>query len=883
MDQGVTHTMTEQTPKLNNRKRLAIVVSVVLAVALALSGTFAWVSLGERVMNRAGGEPGPAGGRLHDDFEKVDTSDWSEGFTANKDIYAENFETAANDGRDIFVRLKLYEYLEIGEGALQEPLMDDPNNPGTLIDNPAYTERVAKSLIDGAMREDVETWAPRVPGIDIASDQFRNRWNWTQGGSKTFMPTFNKDNHSQEADIKGDALDLNALSGNEPVNTTRPGEANAYATEAGLHDYFETNATHTAPEKYWDEEADNGAGGTGAHAIAPAGEEATHTSTPTIDGGVITMEQWKQAPHSSKPGNFWVVDTDGWCYWANPLAPETATGLLLNSITLQGEPDDEWFYAIYVKSQMATAGDWTAEGEGGGFYAEAGEEPSEDAQNLLNIITGRLPKVVAIYLDKTLAAVNVDGTLSLSVVDVVLENTNDPAYKAVTWSINPSVGTRFSSNGVFTPSGQDAGKWYTIRATSVKDTSVYGECKVYVPEATQGVLEGADGNVYLYHVDNNDNTYQQVKPDGTLGPLICPVEVGKPGAPTDRPVSVIGGGHYLDTGDGKNYYAAGPDGLLGTTDDVMMYDSGGGVMLPSQDKIEIVVGPATLEVDKGATLVMTATATFNGENVTSGVRWVLVGSYATGTSISGSGGSATLVVDADEVSPTAIVRVYHQGTNGEGGGVTGATNGTTKDVAVTIKSGPAVGEEFTDNKGVTWKVLTQEGNKKLIMTKNAYGSGTLYNATGGWTHLDASGNSLKNALQTWYTSTAGTDIKAKAVPYVTPLADYRSAYNTPAAFNAAENQAAGYSHPQASGTVTANGSNAIFVLSVSEAHQYLGAAEAGKRAYDASSTTSARLWWLRSPGLSSSNVAYVSTGGGISYADASRSSVGFRPALWIQG
>jgi hypothetical protein len=877
----------KRTSKLNNRKRVAIVVSVVLTMALAFSGTYAWVSLNEAAINRAIGTSGPAGGRLHDDFEVVD--EWRQNRTANKDIYVENYEPAEK-GRDVFVRLKLYEYMEIGLGALENPLMDDPSNPGTLIPNPNYATRAAKSLIDGADRDDVTTWSPRVPGANIDSDRFRNLWNWTQGGSKAYMPTFNKDNNSKEADIKGDAIDPNALQPGEVMNATKRDGSREYAHDsdpatpgapaAGEHGYFETVATWDAPEKSWDAEADNGTGGKGVHVMGATDE--THTAKRTQGATVITMEQWKSTPYNGKPGDFWVIDTDGWCYWANPVAPETATGLLLDNITLQGEPDGDWYYGVYVKSQMATANDWAAEGESGGFYNEAGEEPSADAENLLSIITGRVPKVLGVYLDKNLAAVNVNGTLSLNVVDVLLENTNDPAWKAVTWSISPSVGSRFSANGVFTPSGQDASKWFTIRATSVKDPSVYAECKVYVPAATQGVLEGADGNVYLYHVDNNDNTYQQVKPDGTLGPLVCPVEVGKPGMPSDRLVAVIGGGNYLDSGDGKNYYAAGSDGLLGTADDVLVYNSGGGVMVPSQGKIEIVVGPATLSVMKGQTLAMTAFATFNGDNVTGGVGWALVGNYATGTYISGSGANATLTVDANE-GATITVRVYHEGTNGEGGGATGATNDTTKDVTVTVKGIPPVAGEYTDNKGVQWIVLAQEGDKKLIMTKYIYGIGTQYNVANTWNHLDTSGNNLKSTLQTWYTGTVGAEIKARAVPYARPLSDYRTDYNTPAIFSAAENQPAGLSHPATSGSAAANGSNTIFVLSISEANQYLGATAAAKIAYDASSTATARGWWLRSPGSTASYVASVYYSGVVNNGNANDAVRGFRPALWVQG
>jgi hypothetical protein len=854
--------MSDQKIQLNNRKRVALVVSAVLAAALVLGGTFAWQSLNTRGVYDATGEPGPAGGRLHHDGEVMGSDngsiDWVTNVTGNNDIYVENYESAEG-GRSVFVRLKMYEYMESGPGATIGP------------DEPGYETRVAEPLIDGTVRDDLSTWTPRLPIADIASDQFRNRWSWTMGGQKTYMPTFNKDNHSEETDVKGAAIDPNTLPVDEPANTTKIDGAYAYHADAGKHDYFDTTATWEATEKTWD--SDNN-----LHALGT--DPQTHTAKTTENANVISMEQWKQAPYNGKPGNFWVSDSDGWYYWGNPIAPQTATGLLLDSITLQGEPDDGWYYGLYVRSQMATAGDWTAEGIGGGFYAEPGEEPSPDAENLMYVITGRLPKVLAIYLDKTTAAVNVDGTLSLKVVDVLTENTNDSAWKAVTWSINPSVGTRFSSNGVFSPSGQDASKWFTIRATSVKDPAVYAECKVYVPATTQGVLEGADGNVYMYHVDNNDNTYQQVLPDGTLGLLICPVEVGKPGLPSDRPVTVIGGGHYLDTGDGKNYYAAGADGLLGTADDVLMYDSGGGVMVPSQDKIEIVVGPASLSVAKGATLAMTAVATFNGDDVTGGVGWTLVGNYATGTSISGTGANATLTVGASE-GATITVRVYHEGSNGEDGGATGATNGTTKDVTVRVNSSPAanvaVGGEFTDNNGVVWKVLAKENGHSLIITKYIYGRGTSYKNSP-WIYLDTAGNNLKSALQTFYTSTVGGDIKKVTVPYQSPLPDVRL---TQGGYSSTENGSAGYSHPATSGTATANGSNAIFVLSISEANQYF-ANNSSRIAAGVSDGTTKGPWLLRSPGSTGDSWPYVRDMGAINQV-VYTTVFGYRPCLWVQG
>ena len=57
------------------RKKTAAVVATVMAVVLALTGTFAWQSISQTAMNETTGEVNP-GGRLHDDFDG-----------RNKDVY----------------------------------------------------------------------------------------------------------------------------------------------------------------------------------------------------------------------------------------------------------------------------------------------------------------------------------------------------------------------------------------------------------------------------------------------------------------------------------------------------------------------------------------------------------------------------------------------------------------------------------------------------------------------------------------------------------------------------------------------------------------------------------------------------------------------------
>ena len=208
--------------RFKGRRRAAAALACVLAVAILLGGTYAWMSVNQQGLNIATGAPGAAGGRLHDDYEKFDDDEthtdykvWAQGVTANKDIYVENYEDPVT-GRNIFVRVKLYEFMETGPGAHQGPFLADG-----VTANPAYAPT---PLIAGTVRDDLDTWIP-VSYASGASNRFRNIFTWERGGGKTFMPTFNMNNHSNETDISGAAIDPQF-----PLNTT------LYLNKTGLHD-----------------------------------------------------------------------------------------------------------------------------------------------------------------------------------------------------------------------------------------------------------------------------------------------------------------------------------------------------------------------------------------------------------------------------------------------------------------------------------------------------------------------------------------------------------------------------------------------------------------------------------------------------------------------
>ncbi|MDR2648311.1 MAG: Ig-like domain-containing protein [Clostridiales bacterium] len=73
----------------------------------------------------------------------------------------------------------------------------------------------------------------------------------------------------------------------------------------------------------------------------------------TLDAIVLTMRQWKDI--GCPIGECWVIDTDGWAYWAAPLQPRTATGLLLSAVSRTDvRIEDEYYYGIDIWAQTAT-------------------------------------------------------------------------------------------------------------------------------------------------------------------------------------------------------------------------------------------------------------------------------------------------------------------------------------------------------------------------------------------------------------------------------------------------------------------------------------------------------------------------------------------------
>ena len=375
------------------KKRTSAAIAVIVALAVMLSGTLAWQSISQRAQNLMTTQPNP-GGRLHDDFS---------GPGGTKDVYVENYGT-----QDIYARVRLDEYMEVGDGAGKYTSTTGTDGTTTITKSAGNQ---AESLVYGATYEDETTWTTHIPGesdlcagaeqeFTDSDETFHKYWKWSFGGSTTYMPTFNKDNTSLTADING------TYEGEEGT-TGRYDDYVDYNTEA----YKTTGKTDTAtyaPET------------TGAESVTM---QETHTAKKTLAASVITMATYNEKSAAEKADfTGWVYDTDGWAYWSQAIEPGTATGLLLDKVenaTRNGKqitPKKSSFYAINVIGEFVTADDIGSAEAGNGFYSNGSTLPSSDALALLRGIGVEIGKVT---LSK------VEGTASTDITDKALTMLKD--------------------------------------------------------------------------------------------------------------------------------------------------------------------------------------------------------------------------------------------------------------------------------------------------------------------------------------------------------------------------------------------------------------------------------------------------------------------------
>lgn len=310
------------------KKRYIIPVLLVVILSLRTTGTFTWTSIDQRVINETRHEGAP-GGRLHDDFEGLDhiMSRGRGRGRVNKDIYVENYSS-----RNILARVRLSEYLEIGEGAGTEGPLNQASPPSDAgLDSATLSDKSSWAIVrpDGNLSDGTTPSTLRnYVGLYLGDDNSR---------PKIFMPTFNRNNQNQESNTTGQGLELLTGTFNTNLGIAMP----------GTHDQWTLGQTHTSTLRSWNEVSNT-------EVLTP---NVTHTAQETVEsenGGYMTMSQWIAADRPT--GNFWVHDTDGWIYWANWLPKATATSLLLDALDIKFDTENT-YYGMHAEAELATVED----------------------------------------------------------------------------------------------------------------------------------------------------------------------------------------------------------------------------------------------------------------------------------------------------------------------------------------------------------------------------------------------------------------------------------------------------------------------------------------------------------------------------------------------
>ena len=451
--------------KSKSKKALAAGAAVVMAAAIALTGTFAWQSISQQAQNEAMASVNP-GGRLHDDFDG-----------RNKDVYVENF-TAPGEGTPIFARVRLDEYMEIGSGA------------GLKSGDDGFAEKKATSLEVDAELEDVGTWKTHIPGAK--DNKFEAYWDWTTGGSTTYMPTFNKNKDSLAADING------TYEGTTPDDETHYDDYKAWnpgeqKTADAIYD-ADTNDT------------DEGEGALEGTNIEKKNE--THTAKATGTATVKTMQEWLD--EGANPGAYWVWDEDGWAYWAQAIQPGEATGLLLDGIVLKSTLSDSWYYGINVVGQFVTADDVGQKNATGFYDTKAGRAPSKNAEALLAKIGVKYaPKADKVEVTAAGNANSVVQGKTLQFNAKVKLGSEDAKDQTVTWTVsgNKASGTNINTSGLLTVAADESAQSLTVTATHTDAVSgqIQGSASVKVSTALAGQIEGiTPGSTTTVNIDGTE-------------------------------------------------------------------------------------------------------------------------------------------------------------------------------------------------------------------------------------------------------------------------------------------------------------------------------------------------------------------------------------------
>lgn len=394
--------------KASGRKLLLAALAVLLAIAILASGSLAYQNFQQTALNPFEGFVAN-GTRLHDDYKGVINEKHNP-----KHVYVENFGTTP-----LLVRIRFSEYFELGGDKLL-----------------------------GTDKGDTSTWVVRKPDILNAASA---DWGWSMGGQKYYLPTDNTDdiinnvptgpNASKPENIIGKNW-YNAVTGTD-LETKNHASAVVGALGTGL--VVDPFSASDVGAVFTDNVFEN-------DTSLPITYEQK-TVEQTASATIVTMAEWVNA--GKQKGPYWVADADGWYYWADYLAPDTATGLLLRQVEMLRGMVKDYYYGINVEMQSATWNEVYKFGTDGNIISDAARDLLHYAANIFAYdITPTAQSINKVFQDASgvkwrVLDVNPNTMQALILRDHVHGQGNDQFHTAASVSFTGSSLATFISSGTY--------------------------------------------------------------------------------------------------------------------------------------------------------------------------------------------------------------------------------------------------------------------------------------------------------------------------------------------------------------------------------------------------------------------------------------------------
>lgn len=356
--------------KQSNVRKLYRTGAVVLIAAIAASGTFAWRDLSQKKVNEfeGGNRPDVV---LVENFEETDN--WNiQNPVVNKDVSVKN-----TGDTELYVRVNFSEYLE--------------TKGSSYVTYPDGSDKAGQEVLfaldsDGNF---IETTADDPNGFAV--------------NGKYYVV-------AQGANGQIDAM--NDTNRNGQIGKHMIDDSVVVQTAGAVRSDSATYPTHKTYQR------------------AAGSDDDFYAWTNDITWqmpNAITMEEWLAG--GSQYGAFWVLDSDGWAYWAEPLRSGEQTALLLDSATMEHMVVGDMFYAIGSQLDAISIDETTA-------------WDGDMTDNAKTLRDGLLKQAVSLTVDPTEATLEVGETLQLTA--------NVYPAQTVTWSSSNPEQVSVDSNGLVT-------------------------------------------------------------------------------------------------------------------------------------------------------------------------------------------------------------------------------------------------------------------------------------------------------------------------------------------------------------------------------------------------------------------------------------------------